>query len=164
MAFARPNDIAGSGSRKTAAFIPQLSRYSAASIVALAIDFAIYLCLCALAVNAPVAGVVGYAVGMIAHYVLSSTFVFDVTGSEKSTSRRAAEFAVSGVLGLILTGLVITVMTERFGASAVAAKAAATVVSFVAVFLARRWIVFAPTTGKKNWDPALVYSKSGSSK
>lgn len=147
---------------RAAAVVPQLSRYSLASVAALAIDVAVYMSLCALAVNAPVAGVVGYAVGMIAHYALSTAFVFDVAHARKSAPRRLAEFAASGLLGLMLTGLVIAVMTDHFAASAIAAKIVATIISFLAVFLIRRCIVFAPASDKAIWNADLVYSKSGS--
>lgn len=149
-------------STKAAAFLPQLSRYASVSVIALATDFGVYVTLCAFAVNAPVAGIVGYAVGMIAHYVMSTSFVFDVTHAQKSAPRRLVEFAVSGLLGLMLTGGIIAAMTDYFAASALAAKAAAVAVSFLAVFLVRRWIVFAPAAAKPNWDTSLVYSKSGS--
>ncbi|MFA5957580.1 GtrA family protein [Hyphomicrobium sp.] len=149
-------------SHKAVALVPQFSRYSVASVVALATDFTVYGALCALAVNAPVAGIIGYTIGMIVHYALSSTFVFDVAHAQKPAARRALEFAASGLLGLILTGLVITVLTNHFAASPVAAKIAAVAVSFLAVFMVRRSIVFAAISGKNISDAGLVYSKAGS--
>lgn len=166
MALAPADDVtmpeSGRGASHTAAVVPQLSRYSVVSVAALATDVAIYMSLCALAINAPVAGVVGYGVGMIAHYALSTAFVFDVAHARKSAPRRLAEFAASGLLGLMLTGLVIAVMTDYFAASVIAAKAVATIASFLVVFLVRRCIVFAPAADKNIWDANLVYSKSGS--
>jgi putative flippase GtrA len=148
-------------SQRTNAFV-QLSRYSVVSLLALAADFGIYIALCALAVNAPVAGVTGYAIGMIAHYALSTAFVFDVAHAQKSAPRRLVEFAASGLLGLILTGFVIAILTDVFAASAIMAKAAAVGVSFLAVFLVRRQFVFAPASDKKISGRSFVYSKSGS--
>jgi putative flippase GtrA len=145
-----------------AAVVPQLSRYSVVSIAALATDVLVYISLCALAVNVPVAGIIGYAVGMIAHYALSTAFVFDVAHARKSAPRRLAEFAGSGLLGLMLTGFIIAAMTDYFAASAIAAKVVAIIISFLAVFLVRRCIVFAPASDKNIWDGKLVYSKSGS--
>ncbi|MBS0235074.1 MAG: GtrA family protein [Proteobacteria bacterium] len=144
-----------------ARIMPQLSRYSAVSVLALAVDFGVYVGLCRSAVNAPVAGIVGYAAGMLAHYVLSSTFVFDVNHSQKSMQRRFVGFMASGLLGLMLTGAVIAALTEYFAAPAIVAKAVAVVMSFLAVFLLRRWIVFAPPSAKKNSQAGLVYPKSG---
>lgn len=165
MALATPIEtIAGTPVRVAdgARIMPQLSRYSAVSVLALAVDFGVYVGLCRWAVNAPVAGIVGYAAGMLAHYILSSSFVFDVTNSQKSAQRRLAEFAASGLFGLVLTGAVIATLTEYFAAPAIAAKAVAVALSFLAVFLLRRWIVFAAPSDKKELDPLLVYSKSGS--
>ncbi|MFT3732834.1 MAG: GtrA family protein [Hyphomicrobium sp.] len=165
MALATTNEatIASGACPGTAAFVPQLSRYSVVSVIALATDFGVYLSLCALAVNAPVAGVIGYAVGMIAHYALSSAFVFDVAHARKSAPRRLAEFAGSGLLGLVLTGFIIAALTTHFAASAIFAKAIAVVVSFLAVFLLRRWIVFAPASNANELETLHVYAKSVSS-
>lgn len=166
MAFAPVDNVttpkSGHAANHTAAVVPQLSRYSVVSVAALATDVAVYMSLCTLAVNAPVAGVVGYAVGMITHYALSTAFVFDIAHTRKSAPRRLAEFAASGLLGLMLTGLVIAVMTDYFASSAIAAKVVATITSFLVVFLVRRCIVFAPAADKNIWDANLVYSKSGS--
>ncbi|MET1046255.1 MAG: GtrA family protein [Hyphomicrobium sp.] len=141
--------------------VPQLSRYSAVSVVALATDIAIYSGLCELAVNAMAASIVGYAAGMLTHYLLSSIFVFDIAHAQKSASRRFVEFSASGLLGLLLTATVIGVLTHHFAAPPIVAKAVAVIVSFFAVFLVRRSIVFAPSALEKDSSGALVYSKSG---
>lgn len=137
--------------------LPQLSRYSGVSVIALTIDFGVYVALVRFAVNVPVAGVVGYAVGMLTHYLLSSAFVFDIARSQKTARRRLVEFAASGLLGLMLTAAVIASLTDYFAASPISAKAVAVVVSFLAVFLVRRWIVFAPPCDRKESDAPLVY-------
>lgn len=165
MAFAPAESVSipeNSRPARNTAVVPQLSRYSVVSVVALATDVLVYISLCALAVNAPVAGIVGYAVGMIAHYALSTAFVFDVAHARKSAPRRLAEFAASGLLGLMLTALIIAAMTDYFAASAIAAKVVATIASFLAVFVVRRCIVFAPASDKNIWGGGVVYSKSGS--
>lgn len=127
-------------------FIPQLSRYFTVSVIALALDMGVFTALCAAHADAPLAGAAGYAFGMIASYVLSSAFVFDVAHSRKSSPRRVLEFICSGLLGLILTTAVISALTADLAFSPLAAKTAAVAVSFLTVFLLRRWIVFAPTT------------------
>jgi putative flippase GtrA len=159
------NFAAGIDRKKSgnADFVPQLSRYSLVSAIALGVDFAAYVALCALGAEAPLAGIVGYAAGMLVHYFLSSNLVFDVARSPKSAARRLTEFVFSGVLGLILTGLTIAVLTEHFSLAPLAAKIFAALVSFTAVFLIRRWFVFAPLSDEqKDAERALVYSKSGS--
>jgi putative flippase GtrA len=145
-----------------AGLVPQLSRYSAASVVALATDLSAYTMLCTLSVKAPLAGVVGYSIGMIVHYALSSKFVFDGTVSKKATSRRLMEFAASGLLGLLFTWAVIDVLTGYFAVSAIVAKGTAVVISFLAVFVIRRRIVFAAAFDGSGSGADFVYSKSGS--
>jgi putative flippase GtrA len=148
--------------KRVFAFVPQLSRYSIVSLAALFVDFGSYLALCALTLAAPMAGIASYCLGMIVHYALSTRFVFDVADARKSARRRFTEFLASGLLGVALTGVVIAILTKNFGASPFAAKAAAVGVSFLAVFLVRRWIVFAPVHHDCPSDAPLVYAKSGS--
>jgi putative flippase GtrA len=145
-----------------AGLFPQLSRYSVASVVALMTDLSAYFALCTLSVKAPLAGVVGYSIGMIVHYALSSKFVFDGSGSKKAASRRLVEFAASGLMGLLFTWAVIDMLTGYAAVSAIVAKGTAVVTSFLAVFLIRRRIVFAAAFDGSGTSADFVYSKSGS--
>lgn len=123
--------------------MPQLSRYGVVSIAALAADFSVYIALFSAAVAASLAGVAGYAVGMVVHYFLSSRFVFKTQGSRKSERRRFVEFLLSGLVGITLTGFIIAIATAVFGVAPIAAKIVAAAVSFAAVFAIRRLVVFA---------------------
>jgi putative flippase GtrA len=129
--------------RPPARLVPQLSRYSAVSVVALAADFSFYIFLVSIAVKASLAGVVGYALGMLVHYGLSSRLVFDTQRSKKPERRRFAEFLLSGFVGSALTGVVIALATQFLAAPPIAAKCLATVISFGVVFAIRRALVFA---------------------
>lgn len=121
----------------------QVSRYALVSIAALAIDSGVYL-VTALGGLAPaLAGVAGYAAGMLAHYLLSIVWVFDARASGKGQVRLAAEFAASGLLGLALTAATIALATGALGLALVPAKLLAIAASFLAVFLLRRTVVFA---------------------
>jgi putative flippase GtrA len=146
-----------------ASIIPQFSRYSLTSVVALAADFAIYVALFAGSVKASIAGVAGYGMGMLVHYLLSSRFVFDTGRSQKSDGRRFVEFALSGLVGITLTGFVIAVATEGCGLGPIAAKIIAAAISFAAVFAIRRRFVFAEGNLEIGEEGLSVYSKSGSS-
>jgi putative flippase GtrA len=128
---------------------PQLSRYLLVSLVAVAADFGFFVMLSAASVRASLAGILGYGMGMLVHYLLSSRFVFDAIGSGKSETRQLIEFALSGLAGVTLTGLVIAFATAAWGLTPVAAKSIAVPVSFAAVFLIRRCFVFAPAKGAK---------------
>lgn len=122
---------------------PQLSRYAVASALALGLDFAVYLTLTGSAVSAPLAGVVGYGLGMTLHFLLSTRFVFDARATGKEEARLFAEFALSGVAGAGITALVIALAIDVAGLAALPAKALAAGASFLVVFALRRSLVFA---------------------
>jgi putative flippase GtrA len=128
--------------RPSARLMPQLSRYGAASAVALAADFSFYIFLVSIAVKASLAGVAGYVLGMLVHYVLSSWFVFDTQRLRKRRRRRFAEFLLSGFVGSALTGVVIALATQFLTAPPIAAKCLAVAISFGVVFAIRRVLVF----------------------
>ena len=124
--------------------IPQLGRYTVVSGAALLLDFALFLSLIRLGVAPTLAGVAGYAVGLALHYGLSARFVFDAARAGKPHARLFSEFALTGLAGLVITAAVISVATGVAGLAPVLAKALAAILSFVAVYLMRRQIVFAP--------------------
>lgn len=131
------------------AVAPQLSRYTLVSAVALGIDMVLYLALTGLGMRPATAGVVGYLAGGVAHYALSVLLVFDVASHAKTTSRRLAEFFVSGLVGLAITWCIIAVSTEVLHLPAIIGKVLAVGASFVTVFLIRRGIVFADSARNK---------------
>jgi putative flippase GtrA len=122
---------------------PQLSRYTIVSALALGLDFVVYLSLASLGMRPATAGVIGYLGGGIVHYVLSVLFVFDIANQQKTTARRLGEFFVSGLVGLAITFAIIAFANEALHLPPLPSKIAAVGVSFVAVFLIRRGIVFA---------------------
>ena len=129
------------------AVLPQLSRYSLVSALALALDFTVYLALTALAVSPPLAGAIGYALGTGLHFLLSTRFVFDARATKKVHARLFGEFALSGFAGMGITALVIALATEGAGLAALPAKVLAAAASFLVVFALRRTVVFAKGGG-----------------
>lgn len=121
----------------------QLARYGFVSVAALGCDFGVFLALTKAGTMPAVAGMVGYTIGLVLHYFLSTVLVFDTAASQKTRARLFTEFAVSGGAGLVLTAAIITLMTHRLHAAPVVAKITAVAVSFVVVFLLRRSVVFA---------------------
>lgn len=128
---------------RVAALLPQLSRYTVVSAMALGLDFAVYMMLVEFGWRASLAGALGYVHGLLLHFALSTRIVFDSAASQKSQMRLFVEFAASGLVGLALTAFVIAVATEILHLGALPAKGAAVVLSFLAVFLLRRSVVFA---------------------
>lgn len=126
--------------------LPQFSRYTIVSAVALSLDFAIYLLLTHFGWRPSVAGVLGYVQGLMLHFSMSARYVFKTAGTRKSQMRLFAEFAASGIVGLGITTFTIAVATEILHLGVLIAKLAAVVVSFLAVFVLRRSVVFALRT------------------
>jgi putative flippase GtrA len=128
---------------RLSSLVPQLSRYSLASALALALDFAVYLTLTTSAVSPPLAGVIGYALGTVLHFLLSTRFVFDARATDKLHARLFGEFAMSGIAGIGITAIVIALATQAAGLAALPAKVLAAGASFLVVFALRRTVVFA---------------------
>ena len=121
----------------------QLSRYAVVSVLSLGLDFTVYLALADAGYRAAIAGVIGYAIGMLLHFSLSTRYVFKRKSCAKSDARLLTEFAVSGGVGLVITAAVILVATDMLGLTALVGKVFAVIMSFAVVFLVRRSMVFA---------------------
>jgi putative flippase GtrA len=119
-----------------------ITRYLAASIIALAFDVAVFASLVALAIDPTIASAVGYCAGIVVHWIVSANIVF--TGKARNGAAlhmQRALFAGSALAGLGIT--VVTVeLLDSAGSHPVAAKAAAVAISFVAVYVMRKWGVF----------------------
>ena len=123
--------------------VPQLSRYAVVSALALGLDFTVLMALTSgLRLRASLAGIAGYSVGLLLHFVLSTRFVFNASQAAKSRIRLFVEFAATGVVGLAITGAVLWLASDIAGVPTIAAKVAAVGISFVAVFVLRRSVVF----------------------
>jgi len=123
--------------------LPQLSRYTIVSALALVLDFTVYLLLATGGMTVALAGAIGYACGLALHYMLSVRYVFDAAAAQKGKSRLITEFALSGFAGMAITALVIAVTVDLGGVPLLPAKILAVGVSFLVVFALRRSVVFA---------------------
>lgn len=120
-----------------------LVRYILASVGALAVDMGTFLALLSAGVPPVVASAMGYAIGIMVHWILSSRKVFAEQVAEGGIARtkQKAMFVVSALIGLGVTTLIVG------GASAAgldprAAKLCAIVVSFGVTWLLRKRVVF----------------------
>ncbi|MEM7777339.1 MAG: GtrA family protein [Pseudomonadota bacterium] len=122
-----------------------LIRYAMVSAAALAFDLAIFFSLMA-ADFAPAAvnGVIGYLAGGILHYVIAVHIVFDCRTTGKRHRRLITEYVLVGTVGVGLTAIVLFVLVNVLGAHPMLAKAVAVALSFSAVYLLRRYVVFRP--------------------
>jgi putative flippase GtrA len=128
--------------RPVARLMPELSYYTIVSAVALGVDLVIFSGLTRSGLRPALAGIAGYCVGLILHYILSVRFVFDTTASQKSSLRRFAEFVVSGGVGILITWAIIAFSTEVLHLPALLGKIGAVGTSFIVVFILRKGIVF----------------------
>ena len=123
---------------------PPYLRYIGVSAVALVIDMSVFLALIAGTMVASIAAGIGYGVGIVVHWSLSSRMVFADRVAQSGTGRgkQKALFIMSAVLGLGLTMMIVGVGT-RIGIDARIAKIIAIGVSFNATYFLRKFVVFA---------------------
>jgi putative flippase GtrA len=123
---------------------PLYCRYVAASAASLALDFAIFMTTLSLGSPPALAAAVGYLIGILCHWYLSSRAVFIGQVATRGASRRhqQALFVFSALVGLSITTAIVGLGT-RFGLDPRLAKGAAIIVSFQATYLLRKKVVFA---------------------
>jgi len=118
-------------------------KYTAASAIALALDYSVYWVLAGrMGVSIGTAAAVGYVAGMVLAYVLLSSGVFTRRWLSGRRGIEAGLFAVSGLIGLVLTYVTATLFDRLAGGNLHEAKMAAVAVSFVSVYLFRKLVVF----------------------
>ena len=118
-------------------------RYLAASGFALAVDMGAFLALLSLGLEAAIAAATGYALGIAAHWVISSRAVFTdgVARRGPDRNRQKALFIGSALAGLALTTAIVGLGTG-IGLDPRLAKLAAIAASFTVTWLLRDRVVF----------------------
>lgn len=124
-------------------------RYVAVSVGALATDMGVFLALLEAGLPSVAASAIGYSVGILAHWILSSRKVFHDRVSDKGTTARTqqkAMFLASALLGLLMTVLIVGAGTA-LGMDPRLAKMVAIVISFLFTYALRNIVFFrqAPT-------------------
>lgn len=118
------------------------ARYFGASLIALIVDIIIYSIAITVSILPSLSAALGYSVGIIIHWLVSSNFVF--IGKKRSGGKlqlQRAFFAGSALLGLSLTIGIVQIITMA-GIGAFWAKIIAVLVSFIVVYAVRKWGVF----------------------
>ncbi|OYY69433.1 MAG: polysaccharide biosynthesis protein GtrA [Sphingomonadales bacterium 28-55-16] len=119
-------------------------RYVAASIGALAMDMGVFLALLEVGLLSIAASAVGYALGILTHWMLSSRAVFHDRVSDKGTAARSqqkAMFLASALLGLIMTVAIVGAGTAM-GIDPRLAKIIAIILSFLLTYALRNIVIF----------------------
>lgn len=117
------------------------TRYLAVSICALCVDTALFLMLARIGLPAAWAAFTGYTAGIVVHWGLSIRFVFARNIRSTPTHAQRLSFVLSALVGLAITVGMVSVLTT-LGCAAVLAKAAAVTVSFIVVYMVRKYVVF----------------------
>lgn len=119
-------------------------RYVAVSIAALATDMGVFLALLESGLPSMAASAIGYSIGILAHWILSSRKVFQDRVSEKGTSARTqqkAMFFASALIGLLMTVAIVGAGTA-LGMDPRLAKIIAIVISFLLTYALRNIVIF----------------------
>ena len=118
-------------------------KYLLASAIALAVDVGAFLLLLSLGLAAAASSALGYSLGIVTHWLISSRKVFADTVAEGGGARtiQKAGFIVSALMGLALTTLIVGI-GDAAGIDPRLAKLAAIGVSFTSAWLVRSRIVF----------------------
>ena len=126
----------------------RLIRYILASVGALAVDVGTFLAFMAIGVAAAPASAMGYSLGILAHWLMSSRAVFQDSVAERgmARTRQKALFVISALVGLALTTAIVGA-GDWAGGDPRLAKLVAIVVSFTATWLLRSKIVFRAENG-----------------
>lgn len=119
-----------------------VTRYLAASIAALGCDMLIFASLIVFHVDPTIASAIGYCAGIVCHWTISVNYVFvGKSHSGPGSFLQRVMFAGSALIGLAITVATVEII-GRGGADPVSAKIVAIAISFVAVYLMRKWGVF----------------------
>ncbi len=118
-------------------------RYGFASVGALAVDVGAFLALLAAGVLAAPASAIGYSLGIVAHWLLSSRKVFHdrVAGKGRARTRQKALFVASALAGLALTTAIVGI-GDLSGIDPRVGKLFAILASFIVTYLLRSKVVF----------------------
>ena len=142
---------AAGSARHAATGIPRvvvdLAGYGLVSVVALACDWGLLVGLAAAGLPYLAASTISFAVGMAVAYALSIRFVFPTRRALTREAEAGGFFAV-GMLGLVLTQVLLFLLVSKLGMPVALAKAPTAIVVFLFNFVCRRRLVFAGTDGR----------------
>ena len=119
-------------------------RYTGVSGASLALDITLFRMLLKAGSSPALAGAESCIAGLLLHYALSVTLVFDAKKTGKSQTRLIGEYALTGLMGFVLSAGSIFLVVNIAGGSPGLGKLLGVGVTFVSVYLVRAGILFAP--------------------
>ncbi len=118
-------------------------RYGIGSVVALGADMGLFIGLLDMGMPSVAASALGYSLGILVHWLISSRLVFAATAAPAGPARTRQKglFVISALAGLAITTAIVA-FGGMAGLMPVAAKLIAIVVSFQATYMMRKAFVF----------------------
>ncbi len=136
---------------------PDLIRYFFAALLALTVDTAtLSICLRLLHLGLGWSVTLGFAAGATASYVLSIRWVFQQRSFANAPIAEFATFVGIGIIGLVITQLVLWVGVTQLGLIAEVVKLAAAVITFFFNYLTRKAILFAASRRSRSVPETMV--------
>ena len=122
-------------------------RYGVASVVALGSDVGLFLLFMRTGLDPAPASALGYSVGILVHWLISSRLVFAEGTAPKGPERTRQKglFVGSALVGLAITTGIVALGGFR-GLMPIASKLIAIAVSFQTTYILRKTIVFATSS------------------
>lgn len=119
----------------------QFFRYIFVGGFAFAVD-AFILWLCEHWMNYLIAAAIAFVAGLIANYILSTHFVFSQSKDVPSKTLEFITYGIIGIIGLLLTELLMYVFTDLCGLYFLASKIIAAAIVLIWNFAARKVILY----------------------
>ena len=118
-------------------------RYGIGSVVALSSDMGLFMALMRMGLHSVPASALGYTLGILVHWLISSRLVFadNAAPAGPARTRQKALFVASAFAGLAITTAIMT-LGAAVQLLPVVAKLIAIVVSFQATYMMRKAFVF----------------------
>jgi putative flippase GtrA len=122
--------------------VRHLLLYTGVNAASTVVDYSVFLTLTHIFGMPILQSVFGYSTAIVVNYFLTKKFVFVRDMSHKTEHRLFMEFAGTGLLGLILTAVVIWVTVHMMKLPPVDGKTVAVLMCFVTLYFVRSRIVF----------------------
>ena len=126
--------------------LEQFLRYTFVSGLSLGLDLAVFAAMVwTAAIAIALAGAFSCMAGLILHYFLSVSFVFDPSQTDKTHRQLVFEYVLTGAMGFAITAIAIFVSVDVAGLPVFLGKGVGIGATFVSVYLVRAGYVFAPS-------------------
>lgn len=120
----------------------QFFRYAFVGGIATVIDWAVFFVATVMGLYYMISGVLAFLAGLFVNFVLSKKFVFSGEKNKHSASTEFVVYAIIGVMGLLITEVIMFLLTEKLQLYFMIPKIIATAVVFVWNFAARKVVLY----------------------